>query len=90
MRRVTLWLVLVGSAALLASWPLWHITRADVSGCGSGVPCDPGLYLPFGSVALGLTIAGLLALLMATTLVVALLIRGVIRLDARERQALRE
>lgn len=89
-RRVILWPVLVGGAALLASWPLWHFTRADVSGCRSGVPCDPGLYLPFGSVALGLTIAGVLALLTATTLVVALLLRGVIRLDARERQARRE
>lgn len=89
MRRVILWLVLVGGAALLASWPLWHVVRPDSSRCVSG-PCDPRLLLPFGPLATVLTIAGGLALLMATTLVVALLIRGVIRLDARERQVRRE
>jgi hypothetical protein len=88
-RRIILWLVLVGGAALLVSWPLWHVVRPDSSGCGAG-PCDPRLILPFGSLATALTFVGGVALTIAVMLVVALAIRGVIRLDARERQAGRE
>jgi hypothetical protein len=86
MRRMIVWLVLVGGAALLASWPLWHVVRPD-SGCGSGVPCDPGLVLPFAPLATVLTALGGLALITAAALGVALFIRGVIRLDVRDRQA---
>jgi hypothetical protein len=88
-RRVTLWLVLVGGAVLLASGPLWHVVRSDWSGCRAG-PCDARLVLPFGSLAIVLTVVGGLALAMAAMLIVALVVRGVIRLDARERQARRD
>jgi hypothetical protein len=76
-----------GAAALLAAWPLWHVVRPDTSGCDWRGPCDPSLHLPFGPVATALTVGGGLALLIAMTLLAALAIRGVIRLDARERQA---
>jgi hypothetical protein len=89
-RRLILWLVLIGGGALLGSWPLWHVVRPDTSGCESGVPCDPVLVLPFAPLATVLTIVGGLGLLIAATLAVALFIRGVIRLDARERQARRQ
>jgi hypothetical protein len=89
-RRAILWLMLVGGAALVAAWPLWHVVRPDQSGCRSGVPCDPRLVLPFGSLATVLTAASGFALLVAAMLVVALLVRAVIRVDARERRARRE
>jgi len=89
-RRALLWLVLVGGAALVAAWPLWHVVRPDRSGCMSGGPCDPRFVLPFGSLATFLTGVGGLALLVAAMLVIALVIRGVVRLDARERRARRE
>lgn len=88
-RRAMAWLAPCGVIALLAAWALWHVTRADMSGCTSGLPCDPALYLPFGSLALWLTIAGLLALLVVATSLVAIFIRGVIRHDAHIRAARR-
>jgi hypothetical protein len=90
MRRAIVWLVLAGGAALLASWPLLHIVRSDSSGCGHRGPCDPRLVLPFGEEAVVLIVAGVLALVIAATLVVVLLIRGVIRVDVRELEARRE
>ena len=89
MRRAMAWLAVSGIVALLAAWLLWHITRADASGCAPRPPCDPGSYLPFGSLATGLTIAGMLALLVAGTWLAAILLRGLIRHDARVRAALR-
>lgn len=89
MARTMAWLVLCGVVAFLVAWPLWHITRTDTSGCRSGVPCDPALYLPFGSLAFGLTIAGLLALLVVAMWLVAIFVRGVIHHDARVRRARR-
>ena len=69
------------------SFALRHIVRPSACRRGAGVPCDPVLVLPFGSLAFVLTVVGSLALLLAATLIVALVVRGVIRLDARERQA---
>jgi hypothetical protein len=89
MRRAITWLAVCGVAALLAAWPLWHIMRADTSGCATSRPCDPALSLPFGPLALWLTIAGLLALLVVVASLVAIFIRGVIRHDARVRAARR-
>jgi uncharacterized membrane protein (DUF2068 family) len=89
MRRAMAWLAVCGAVALLAAWPLWHVTRADTSGCTLGIPCDPALYLPFGSLALWLTIGGLLALLVVATSLVAVFLRGVIRHDAGVRAARR-
>jgi hypothetical protein len=83
------WITVSGVLALLAASPLWRVTRADTSGCRPGIPCDPSLYLPFGSLALGLTIVGAVALLVVGAWLTAILIRGVIRHDTRVRAARR-
>ena len=89
-RRDMIWLAVFGSVAPLASWPLWHITRSNVSACiGEQHPCDPRMNLPYGYEAIALDIAGVLALLVVATWLVAILIRGVIRHDARLRAARR-
>ena len=87
-RKVVVWLTWVGVAALLAAWPLSHVARTDLSGCGRvGVVCDPPTYNPFAWLALGLTAVGVLALTsVAILLVIALVVRAV-RLDRRERAA---
>jgi hypothetical protein len=87
MVRAMAWLGSCGIVALLVAWPLWLITRTDTSGCRSGVPCDPALNLPFGSLAFGLTIAGLLVLLIVAMWLVAIGVSRVIRHDARVRAA---
>lgn len=87
MRRVIAWLVVVGAGLLLIAWPLWHVTRPDTSGCGSGVPCDPSLYLPFGSIALVLTLVGGSSVLVGAVLLAAVVLRAVIRYDRRIRSS---
>jgi hypothetical protein len=90
MTRVVAWLTIFGFAAPLVSWPLWHVARPDASACiGHLHPCDPAIALPFAYEALGLDLAGMLALLVVATWLVAIGIRGVIRHDARIRAARR-
>ncbi len=79
MRRWIVSLAMGGVLALVATWPMWRIT----------VPCDPRAYLPFGSVILGLTLVGVVALLAAAALSAALFLRLVLRTDAAERRARR-
>jgi hypothetical protein len=71
MRRTTAWLAGVGVASLLIAIPLWHVERADASGCATGVPCDPRVYLPYGNLAAALTLVGTAAIV--TTAILLLL-----------------
>jgi hypothetical protein len=84
-RRGMPWLAVFGVCALLAAWPLFHVTRVDRSGCRTGMICEPTPHLPFGSLAVGLTFAGLLALMVVAVWLSTTLIRGVIRHDVRIR-----
>jgi hypothetical protein len=84
--RVILSLTVFGFVALLASGPLWHFTRPDVSACiGQHHPCDPAMDIPFGYGAIALDLAGVLALLVVATWLVAIFIRDVVRHDAHVR-----
>lgn len=56
-----------------------------MSGCSGRVPCDTSSYLRFGTLALVLTVVGPSAPVLAASVVVAAFVRGVVRLDARER-----
>ena len=89
MRRAFLALLGVGIALILLALPLWRVTRtARCSGSGvserapSGVPCDPRLYLPFGDLALGITVVGLFAILTALGVVAVWIIGRARALDA--------
>lgn len=85
-RRVMVSLAVFSFVALLASWPLWHITRTDVLACvGQLPPCDPAMDLPYGYEAVALDLAGVLALLVVATWLVAIFVRGLVRHDARVR-----
>jgi hypothetical protein len=87
-RKAVQWLSIFGVVAFLAAWPLWHVVRSDVSGCGDrGTVCDPGTYLPYGGVALGLTVMGVLALASVVILLLVALVVSAVRQDRRERAA---
>ena len=87
MRRLRTTLIGLGLAAAMMSVPLWHITRIDVAGCQIQHPCDPHEYLPFGDVALGLTLFGIFAVVIGVALVLGALIARARALDADERAA---
>ena len=84
MPRPISWLLTVACAALLASWPLWHVTRP--SGC-TAYPCDPAIEMPFAYEALALDVVAILAFLVVATWLVAAFIGAIIRHDARVRGA---
>ena len=87
MRRLCLALLGSGLASILVAVPLWHVIRWDTSGCGR--PCDPGERLPFAGIAIGLTLFGIVAVLLGLAIVLGGFIAWVRALDARERAASR-
>ena len=64
----------IGVAALLIAIPLWHVTRSDSSACQihNTYPCDPRQYLPYGTVAVGLTVFGIMAVLTTVAVIIGL------------------
>jgi hypothetical protein len=84
MRKGVIVLMAVGAAALVVAWPLWHVVRPDVSGCTHG-PCDPSETLPFGSLALALTLLATVTLVAAALLLGAGLVRAALRRHAEDR-----
>jgi Zn-dependent protease len=87
MRRLYTTLIGLGLAAALISVPLWHVTRWDASGCQIHHPCDPRESLPFGSIALGLTLFGIFAVVVGVVIVLGAFVAHVRALDAEERAA---
>jgi hypothetical protein len=69
-------------SATFAGISLGRVTRWDYSGCRVGTPCDPRLDLPYGNVAFGLTLLGVLAVLIALVPAVFYLVARLQRLAA--------
>ena len=68
MRRAVALVLGVGVGLIVVAVPLGHVTRW--TGCESPItfPCDPVPFSPYGNLAAGLTLVGVLAILVALVL----------------------
>ena len=83
MRRAMAWVAGVGVASLLLAIPLWHVERADTSGCAAGVPCDPRISLPYANLAAAFTVVGTVAIVATAILLLLRLLAWVRDADVR-------
>jgi hypothetical protein len=76
-------------ASFLAGVALFHVTRTESSGCSQGIPCDPRMYLPFGTLAVILVLGSIAILPLLALVMVAPAVRkfalAVWRLDHPQR-----
>jgi hypothetical protein len=84
LRRLYVIVLGLGGAALLIAIPLWHVTRWDSTGCQihNTYPCDPRPHLPYGTVATGLTLFGIGAVLIPAMIILG---AGLVALTRRVR-----
>ena len=87
MRRASLILFGLAAGLFLIALPLSHVTRMDSSGCRGGTPCDPAIYLPFGDLALGLSIVAVAGVVVLVAVGVVATLKRVHAWDVEERSA---